>query len=509
MFKGCEACAKYDGFKCMNDSFYLEQGYWWKWENETNKEHFISFRDALSQNSSVNSNSIIEYPYPLPQSHGCPRPESCLGGIDSNCSEGYEGPLCDVCQHGYYKQLKTCQECPSKKWMIGQLCIIAAAITLITAIVIWRSKRQIKKKKSRSLGDLILSKMKIVIGFYQVTFGVIEAFAFIKWPESLTFIGKYSELLQLNALQIAPVNCLFSNLKVDAFGRLYAILSINAAVIIFGFAFYGIRKVLITRKTLESQEEKVKKISETKQMAYKAVFFVLYVTYLSTCSKTANVLPLACRSICYTENTTQCEKFLRADFTINCSSQEFRRAVIVTYFSVMYVIVLPAAALVMLWRHCKTLKTSADEDDDESTYSKHSREVIAGLTFLFQNYKIRRWYWEFVETARKVILTSGIILMGAESRGFIGMALILSGFYGMLFAHMKPIEDPSENSLMLSSLAVTYINLVIGAVSRIPEEVALSGTMYPNLEKVLFDILVVGANVLVILILFGKRIIYY
>ena len=102
-----------------------------------------------------------------------------------------------------------------------------------------------------------------------------------------------------------------------------------------------------------------------------------------------------------------------------------------------------------------------------------------------------------------MILTSGIVLLGAESRAYIAMALVLSGFYGMLFAHMKPIEDPSENSLMLSSLAVTYVNLVIGAVSRIPEEEALD-TLYPNLEKVLFDVLVIGANVLVIGILFSK-----
>ena len=154
-------------------------------------------------------------------------------------------------------------------------------------------------------------------------------------PEPPTFIGKYSEVLQLNLLQIAPVHYLFANLKADAFGRLYATLTINAAVIIFGFTFYGIRKVLITRKTVESQEEKAKKISKTKQTTYQAVLFVLYVTYLSTCSKTENVLPLACRSICYTENETQCETFLRADFTINCSSQEFQRPVIVSYFSVI------------------------------------------------------------------------------------------------------------------------------------------------------------------------------
>ena len=256
----------------------------------------------------VEHNSIFEYPYPLPQAHKCPRPESCLGGMDSNCSQGYEGPLCDVCQQGYYKQLKTCSKCPSKNWMIGQLCLIAAAIFVITVVVVWRSKKQIKKKKGPSLGDLILSKMKIVIGFYQVTFGVIEAFAFIKWPESLKFIGKCSEVLQLNVLQIAPVHCLFPNLKVDAFVRLYAILSINAAVITFGFTVYGIRKVLIIRKTFQSQQEKDNKISETKQMVYKGVFFVLYVTFLSTCSKAASVLPLACRTLCFTEEEQQCEK---------------------------------------------------------------------------------------------------------------------------------------------------------------------------------------------------------
>ena len=295
---------------------------------------------------------------------------------------------------------------------------------------------------------------------------------------------------------------LFSNLKVDAFGRLYAVLSINAAVIIFGLTFYCIRKILITRKTLESQEQKFKKISETKQMAYKVIFFALYVTYLSTCSKTANILPLACRSICYTENETQCETFLRADFSINCSSQEFRRPVIVAYFSVIYIILLPSSALVMLWRHSKTLKTSADEDNDGATYSQRS-DVIAALSFLFQNYKIRRWYWGFVETGRKVILTSGIILMGAESRAYIGMALILSGFCS------HEAYRGSLRKFLDVVFPCSHVRQSRNRCCRIPEEVALSRTMYTKLEKVLFDILVVGANVLVILILLGKHINYY
>ena len=501
MFNSCEPCARFDGFECENESFSLLPGHWWKWDNETTKERFISFRHSLSKNVPAETLSVIEYPYPLPRSYKCPRPESCLGGMESNCSEGYQGPLCEVCRHGYYKQLKMCTKCPSKSWMIGQLCIIAAVIIVIAVVVVWRSKKQMKKKTGRRLGDLILSKMKIIIGFYQVTFGVVEAFAFIRWPDSLTFIGKYSEMLQLNVFQIAPIHCLNPNLKVDAFARLYAILSINAAIIILGFAVYGIRKVLITRKAFESQGDKVKKISETKQMTYRAVFFFLYVTYLSTCSKTASVLPLGCRTLCYMENEGDCDAFLRADFTINCSNQEFRRSVIVAYCSVLYIILLPTAALVILWRHRKTLKTSGGEDEDESTYSQSSSStVITGLKFLFQNYTSKAWYWEFVETARKVILTSGIILLREDTRTYVGMACTMSGVYGMMFAFKKPIEDPSENSLMMCALAVTFFNLLIGAVSRIPTEgVLLSEDVY--LDHALFNVLVVGANVLVIGIL--------
>ena len=77
---------------------------------------------------------------------------------------------------------------------------------------------------------------------------------------------------------------------------------------------------------------------------------------------------------------------------------------------------------------------------------------------------------ELVETSRKVILTSGLILVGEESRSYIGLAWVIAGMYGMLFSWMKPIRDASENRLMATSLAVTLFNLGVGAVSRIPAE---------------------------------------
>ena len=107
-----------------------------------------------------------------------------------------------------------------------------------------------KKKKGREgsrkfSGDIFLSKLKIIIGFCQVTYGLLETFSSIQWPDSLQIIGKYSEILQLNILQIAPVHCLFTGLHENAFGDLIAMMTINAAVIGISGISYGVHKQIV------------------------------------------------------------------------------------------------------------------------------------------------------------------------------------------------------------------------------------------------------------------------
>ena len=108
-----------------------------------------------------------------------------------------------------------------------------------------------------------------------------------------------------------------------------------------------------------------------------------------------------------------------------------------------------------------------------------------------------------METVRKVILTSGLILLGGESRAYIALALLLSGLYGMYFGLKNPIKDRFENNLMLSSLAVTFVNLAIGAVSTIPSE-GYSTSVDPIVDTLVFNGLVFVANTLVIGVLVGK-----
>lgn len=499
MFEKCHKCGK-GGLGCKDDYAVLRSGYWWEWRNETFKDHYNYFIKNLLASSPTLDDFSIQYPYPLPTSYKCPIEGSCKGGLDSPCDKGYEGPLCAVCSSGHYKQLQKCKECPSKKWMVGQLSLIALIFLIIGIIMVWTSKKKVRNTEGRSLIDTFFSKLKIVIGFYQVTYGLLETFSYIKWPDSLQVIGKYSEILQMNVLQVAPMDCLNPALHVDAFGNLFATMAVNASLISISGIAYEVFKVFLRNSRL-GEEEKLSKLSQTKELIYKNLFFFLYVTYLSTCSKTANVLPLTCRKICRDEKEELCFSYLKADYSVQCEVTKYNQLLVAAYISVAYVIALPVASFIALWRQRRMI--AAPNDTKESWGSDSNKEIITGLRFLFENYKARLWYWELVEMSRKVILTSGLILVGQESRSYIGLAWVMAGMYGMLFSWNRPIQDVTENRMMATSLAVTVVNLGIGAVSRIPaENISTSTDAY--VDTVLFKILVLGANTLVIGQIIGK-----
>ena len=500
MFDKCHKCG-IGGLECKDDYAFLKSGYWWEWRNNTRKDRYKYFIKNLLASSPTLDVFSIQYPYPIPTSYKCPIEGSCRGGLDSPCGKGYEGPLCGVCNSGYYKQLQTCKQCPSKKVMVGQLTIVASIILIIGLIVVWTSKKRVGKNQGHSLIDMFFSKLKIVIGFYQVTYGLLEAFSYIKWPDSLQVIGKYSEILQMNVLQVAPIDCLYPALHVDAFGNLLATMAINAALIVFSGVAYGVRKVIILRNSCLEEDEKLRKLSQTKEVIYRNLFFFLYVTYLSTCSKTANVLPPTCRKICRDDGEELCHSFLKGDYSIQCDTAKYNQVVIVAYICVAYVIALPAASFLALWRQRRVFTAAGNKEASQDPDSR--MEMITGLRFLFENYKPRTWYWELVEMSRKVILTSGLILVGQESRSYIGLAWVMAGMYGVLFSWNRPIEDVTENRLMATSLAVTVVNLGIGAVSRIPtENIQTSTDAY--VDAVLFKILIIGTNTLVIGQVLGK-----
>ena len=191
MFKRCFKCGL-GGLICHDDYASLKSGHWWEWRNESHKNHYQVFIENLLASSPTLDVYHVQYPYAVPTPYKCPAEESCKGGLDSLCENGYEGPLCSVCSSGYFKQLKICTRCPSKTWIAGQLSIVLVVVLIVIALLVWRSRRKLKENENGLLMDMFLSKVKIVIGFYQVTYGLLEVFSYIKWPGSLEGIAMSS-----------------------------------------------------------------------------------------------------------------------------------------------------------------------------------------------------------------------------------------------------------------------------------------------------------------------------
>ncbi|XP_067037131.1 uncharacterized protein [Acropora muricata] len=538
-FGPCEKCPS-KGLNCVDESVSLKQGYYWQWDSEINKRAYEAFAQNLKIESDSYWRNTSSYNGTLPKPYQCPRAKSCEGGLESKCAKGYTGPLCEVCEGNYYKRVLACKLCPSGTWVIVQLSLLGVAVLVLIIILIWSGRRRKSNDNTgkRPMVDILLARLKIVIGFYQVTSGIIEGFAYIKWPSSLAVIGDYTEVIQLNILSFVPLHCLFPSWKQNAISKMYLMLASNASVILFAVVSFWIRKLFLLWSINKEQSSKRRiELSTTKEFLYRNVFLFLFITYPSTCSAILRIFPLACHELC---SESSCTQYLKADYSIKCEGDEYNFVKLFAFAALSYIVVLPGLVFLALWRrrrqqlspkrnvrdfrqkeennpfdpefgkHGNTETAEENNKDDEGNEDNprndqpnSESELLSGMSFLYENYNEDAWYWELVEVIRKLVLTCGIILIGRESRTYVGLASICSGLFAIAFAFRKPIRDKFEDKLQLTSLLVIFLNLGIGVILKIPKE-SVPSDVDQYVDTLLVNILVVGANVLVIFLVVGR-----
>ncbi|RMX37285.1 hypothetical protein pdam_00022621 [Pocillopora damicornis] len=108
LLEGCHECGK-NGLVCQGEYASLKPGYWWQWCNHSYKSRHQEFIENLIAAIPALDENSVKYPYPLPTPYMCQVPDSCEGGMDSPCADGYEGPVCAICSLDYYKQSHTCK----------------------------------------------------------------------------------------------------------------------------------------------------------------------------------------------------------------------------------------------------------------------------------------------------------------------------------------------------------------------------------------------------------------
>ena len=143
-----------------------------------------------------------------------------------------------------------------------------------------------------------------------------------------------------------------------------------------------------------------------------------------------------------------CTYYLKMDYSLKCFDKAYNKYVTAAYVGSIYPVLFPLFIVAVLFflYYRPHIKNRALNPQPKRF------EIVEGMRFIYENYNERCWYWEIVETIRKLILTSCLSLIGAEGRTYIGMAAMASGFYAVAHAQARPIPDKFEHLLQLSSL---------------------------------------------------------
>lgn len=175
----------------------------------------------------------------------CPREKSCLGGVNSSCADGYEGPLCARCISNYVSTFGTCQECPPTAANVVLLLIVGGCLVC----GLWRLwVRPVLRRGYDEDGRPSVDRgleTSILQDHFQLVSQLITVFPFVQW-------GKSSEAFFSGTLYITQpfsvvfgLGCLLG--RADAHDELIVFAALTVGVGALIGVYYGVGRVMIAR----------------------------------------------------------------------------------------------------------------------------------------------------------------------------------------------------------------------------------------------------------------------
>ncbi|PIK53613.1 hypothetical protein BSL78_09466 [Apostichopus japonicus] len=438
-FGACELCLE-DGLNCTHHDFKaLLPGYYWNWSfPSANIHEYQEFAKNLEEESRFYDKRYANYSSDIPKVYKCPRTTSCINnhsysstGITGLCDHGYTGWLCSKCQERYFMVLNTCVSCPEQVWMILEVIAVLIIIILFYFIVIQQYKRD-RNVQERTIFDTIVSRGKIILGFYQVVGEFFESLHDVSWAGGLQIIGEFISYIELNVLRvIVRPQCFDKRLNFNPKVEFIIGIILPIFIIVMAVGGYCVYKAYVVYKSraLDHPHPIHDNLLKLKTKLTTLVLVLWFVIYPPICTIIFQLLPRACKEFCLDHQNMHCFHLLRSDYEIQCDSLTFYQyaAYVAT---ALYVVSFPCALLYLLRKHRSTKKSKTslqtcvvetEEEneglDEETPLLKEPSAhpiVPIWLNFLCENYKPQYWYWEILELTRKVTQTILITLLGWE-----------------------------------------------------------------------------------------------
>lgn len=437
----------------------------WNWSfPEANLSAYKTFvENVKSVDGNVNLPS--KYIGEIPFVHECPRNEHCRNDNDNiagNCAKGYQGLLCTNCVPGYYSVLSSCMECPKFPILILESCVFVFAFFVACFLLSWRIWKRAKyDPPTRSFVDVIIARVKILLGFYQVIGEIVISVHDINWTGPLLLVGHFISALEINILRLFVRPRCF-DVKLDIGPQVqFLVGAISPVVIVLvPFIFYQIKKLYVfirySRRVGISYESHFHTL---KASLFACVFVLWFVIYPPVCSVIFSMYPISCKTFYLDQKKVYSIKRLRSDYDVDCTGLKMYH-IFAYILTVVYVVAFPVALLYLLHKnyarfHMNDMSMNCTPPKNDvpnnlaCTVRCGQRSHPTWLIFFCENYKSKFWFWEIVEMARKVTQTLLITLFGWEDRMTIILTTGISVSFLVLHARYQPMKNSYEQGLQV------------------------------------------------------------
>eukprot|EP00475_Leptophrys_vorax_P037752 TRINITY_DN6552_c0_g3_i2.p1 TRINITY_DN6552_c0_g3~~TRINITY_DN6552_c0_g3_i2.p1 ORF type:complete len:753 (+),score=140.94 TRINITY_DN6552_c0_g3_i2:88-2259(+) len=402
----------------------------------------------------------------------------CEGGRNSTCASHRTGPVCSLCEEGYETFGSSCRACGnqtvSKAVFVIMIIVISLLVFGMYFAVLKMDKQTLRKMKKKMEVEAMIKedkldqddilfflqedevldeptiagaparppnfvyKLKILLGFFQIAVGIAFAVE-IPWPDTFKQFIALFNIANFDLVQWTRVGCV---VKTNYFTK--HLLVCLLPLIFFGVlvAFYLLPKFasrLTARGNPESLGERQRRFRRGVRKFWKMVFFTMFLIYPSVSSIIIRLY--ACTNV-------EGVLYLAADFTILCDSDEWRNR---AFMNIPFVVLYPFGFLflfsVLLYR---------------KRHDLHQPEVMVSFGFLFGAYSNGRWWFELLDMAHKLVLTSIISLIPAAYA--LRVILIVLIFHTAVILISNPYLRKGDDRLHLLVQSVLFVMVLAGYV---------------------------------------------
>ncbi|XP_071825019.1 uncharacterized protein [Apostichopus japonicus] len=504
-------------YNCSHDVKLPLPGYFWSWDfanaSSSNYSNFVENIKTLNHSFKESSNY---YSGVIPKAFPCLRKESCINNglldVNTSCDEGYQGWLCAKCQNGFYRALNLCVPCPKKVLLIVTTFVFVCLAVSLLLLLSWQFDRERKHpNKKRSVINVMISRTKILLGFYQIVGKLLESLHDVTWADPLVPLGAVISLMELNIIRdVSGAACLVENLEFSPERRFVIGIIMPIFIICSASLIYQAKQAYLKYKYLPSETQLLStKLKKLKDRLFTYVTVLFFCMYPGISTVIFNMYPSACQEFPLHDKATENEtrRLLRSDYGIDCKTSAFHSYNIAAYcFTLLYIIAFPATLFCFLWKHCSRWSTRPTDDNNfkgENSTSEEDMPLVVDysdvppviptwLNFLCENYKSQFWFWEILELIRKCTQTILLTIYGWDDRT-VPLTICVSVLFLTLHARYMPMKCPYDQRLQLFSLAAIFINVVIASAKA-----DIRGTKHPT------AIFIIVLNIAVLFLIAGE-----